>query len=126
LTGSYWDALKTSGVPDAVVWPVSRRVANGGSGATGADTIEDELWLPTEWEMFGSNTNSSSTYETSANQGRFEYYDSDDKRITSYYQLEASPDYSNASSYCRVNSTGIAYSNVATAIGGCVPAFCVK
>ncbi|GMO24284.1 MAG: hypothetical protein Pg6A_11390 [Termitinemataceae bacterium] len=126
LTGSYWDALKTSGVPDAVVWPVSRRVANDGILATGADTIEDKLWLPTERELFGSNSYSSSTYETSANQGSLGYYNDNAARKKSNWYWEASPGYSAASSFCRVGSTGSSISLIAAEVGGCAPAFCVK
>ncbi|GMO28658.1 MAG: hypothetical protein Pg6A_16610 [Termitinemataceae bacterium] len=128
ITSKYWPALQTAGVSDAVVWPVSRRVANGGSGATTADTITDKLWLPTEWELFGSNSSSSSTYETSANQGRLGYYNDNAARIKSGYYWAASPRYSSTSSFCGVNAGGYASGVYASAVGGggCAPAFCVK
>ncbi|MDR0527960.1 MAG: DUF6273 domain-containing protein, partial [Spirochaetaceae bacterium] len=128
LTGTYWPALQTAGVPDAVVWPVSRRAANKGSGASGTHTIEDKLWLPTEREMFGSNTNSSSTYETDANQGRFAYYDSDWMRAksTGWYWL-ASPWFGAMSfGFCYVYGYDYLYSAISSNLGGCDPAFCVK
>jgi hypothetical protein len=107
-SGNYWTGLRNAGVPENVVWPVSRRVANQGNGyqfgdATAADTIEDYLWLPTEWEMYGSNTNSNPIFETADNQGYFAYYNSNAKRkIVSC--LLASPHYNSNSDYCRVSS----------------------
>jgi uncharacterized repeat protein (TIGR02543 family) len=127
LTGTYWPALQTAGVPDAVVWNISRRVANKGSGASGTHTITDKLWLPTERELFGSNTNSISTHETDTNQTHFAYYDSNSKRTKSSYYWEASPyGPSSALSFCVVYYTGYEYVNTASAVGGCDPAFAVK
>jgi uncharacterized repeat protein (TIGR02543 family) len=90
LLSNYWPALQTAGVPDSAVWAVKRVGANDGA-ATGTNTIEDKLWLPTEWEMFGSNSISNSNYENSANQGRLGYYSSDDSRKKTDVYLTASP-----------------------------------
>ncbi|GMO26715.1 MAG: hypothetical protein Pg6A_14070 [Termitinemataceae bacterium] len=129
ITSKCWPALQTSGVPDAVVWNISRRVTNkGGSGASGTHTITDKLWLPTEREMFGRNTGSNSTHETDANQGRFFYYNSDAKRQKSYYYWLASPYATLTSAFCIVYYYGDANGMEASepTYGGCAPAFAVK
>jgi uncharacterized repeat protein (TIGR02543 family) len=90
LINEYLPGLLTAGVPDSALWAVKRVGANDGV-ATGTNTIEDKLWLPTERELFGSNSNSNSNYESSANQGRFGYYSSDDSRRKSEIYLGASP-----------------------------------
>ncbi|MDR0527840.1 MAG: InlB B-repeat-containing protein, partial [Spirochaetaceae bacterium] len=83
LVNNFWPALKNAGVPDGVVWPVSRRLANkGGRVATGEDIIEDKLWLPGIKEIIGNDSNSgaNNNYETGTNQGVFGYYNSKEKR----------------------------------------------
>jgi hypothetical protein len=106
-------------------------VANKGSGADGADLIEDKLWLPTEWELFGSKYYSNDTYETAANQARLAYYDSDVKRIkydssnTIKFYWEASPYPGSAALFARVYTNGVSTGGTASSVGGCAPAFCV-
>ncbi|MDR0527830.1 MAG: DUF6273 domain-containing protein [Spirochaetaceae bacterium] len=136
LIGNYWPALQNAGVPDSAVWAISRRVANGGSGATDVDTIQDKLWLPTELEMF-ENGNYSTSYESRGNQGYFAYYDSNGKRSKSsggFYWL-ASPSKNGNSRFCLVGANGANYDNQNSNIsnsgwmdGGCgvAPAFCVR
>ncbi|MDR0539807.1 MAG: DUF6273 domain-containing protein [Spirochaetaceae bacterium] len=142
-SGNYWTALKASGVPESVVWKVSRRVANKGN-ADGTHTIEDYLWLPTEREMFGPSGSSYSppfwsntTYETNTNQGYFAYYNSDakrikssDNRITVGYWL-ASPQYYYVSirdtDFCCANAIdGVNSGAFAIGRSSVVPAFAVK
>ncbi|MDR0539175.1 MAG: InlB B-repeat-containing protein, partial [Spirochaetaceae bacterium] len=90
LLTNYWPALKTAGVPDSAVWAVKRMGANDGN-ATAVDTIEDKLWLPTEREMFGNNSESNSAYETATNQGRLGYYNDANSRKKANAYLTASP-----------------------------------
>ncbi|MDR1908890.1 MAG: DUF6273 domain-containing protein [Spirochaetaceae bacterium] len=132
--GNFYTGLTGAGVPDAVVWAPSRRVANGGSGATGADTVADLLWLPTEFEMSGAHLYSSPTYEAPATQARLEYYTDNNSRIKygssnsdRWYWL-ASPYYGNAADFSVVSEYGDpGYVNAsATLDSGVVPAFCVK
>jgi uncharacterized repeat protein (TIGR02543 family) len=104
LMTNYWAALQTAGVPDSAVWAVKRVGANDGV-ATGTDTIEDKLWLPTEWEMFGSNSNSNSNYENSANQGRLNYYKDANSRKKANLYLTASPA-TEAYWWCGIGSDG--------------------
>jgi hypothetical protein len=93
--------------------------------------INDLLWLPTEWEMFGENTYSIAGDETAANQARLEYYTGDESRIKlaggslSWY-WEASANADSASSFCVVGNNGDPHSNSASGAGGCAPAFCVR
>jgi hypothetical protein len=131
--------LQTAGIPfssDAIL-NLSRRVANKGSGATGVDTITDKIWLPTEWEVFGSNTyswSSGSAAETADNQGRLEYYQAPADRIkyalvgetvTAVYWWEASPYYYNSSYFTTVTTDGHADYSYATSEFGFAPAFAV-
>ena len=96
------------------------------------NTIEDKLFLPTEWEMRGSNETSHTT-ETAANQGRFVYYADDAKRIK-YNSSNAAAEYWQASPlsndgsalFCNVYPDGSAGGAGASDLGGCAPAFCVK
>jgi hypothetical protein len=100
----------------------------GGSNATGVDPITDQLWLPTEWEMFGANIESH-TYENASNQGRLGYYTDVDKRekegvINSYWLASPSDgDYDNI--FCRSYKGGLNKTH-GYAQGGFAPAFCVK
>jgi hypothetical protein len=123
LTSKYWPALQAAGAPESAVWAVSRRVANKGTGATGADTIEDKLWLPTEREMLGSNLWSASSFESDANQGYFAYYGSYSSRAKSEVYRLASP--YEANSFCAVHPNNVGY-KYASEMAGCAPAFAVK
>jgi hypothetical protein len=138
LIGNFLTGLTSAGVPLPVLWAPTRYVANkGGSSANGTHTITDKLWLPTEWEMFGSNTNSLSALETAANQARLEYYpagnDGSARRIKynssdiSNLYWEASPENLLTSSFAIVNYFGYPNISDANASGvGCAPAFCVQ
>jgi hypothetical protein len=127
LTTNYWPALQAAGVPDTVVWPVSRRVANkGGFFADDTHTIEDKLWLPTEREMFGDDWDADYNQETNINQTHFAYYDNDIKRIKSNQYWEASPSRAFTTRFC-ITYLGIATLPInASMVYGCAPAFAVK
>jgi hypothetical protein len=133
LTGNFYAGLTGAGVPDAVVWAPSRRAANGGSGATAADTITDKLWLPTEYEMFGNNTHSNGAYEGTGNQADFTGYYTTDTRRTKYrstnaahFYWEASPIPTFTTDFCFVDAGGFANNSGASAAAGVAPAFCIK
>jgi hypothetical protein len=132
-TGTFYAGLTAAGVPDAVVWAPSRRVANGGSGASGADTIADKLWLPTEFEIGNGGTSySSTTWEIPANQAYLEYYTNDSLRIkydssnTAVGYWDASPKATDAANFCIVGIDGTPNNALASSSGGVAPAFCVK
>ncbi|GHV91438.1 hypothetical protein AGMMS50268_19410 [Spirochaetia bacterium] len=134
-SGNFLTGLTAAGVPESVLWAPSRRVW-GGSTSTTEDTIDDKLFLPTAREMFGSASNSNTTYERDNNQGRLEYYLSGNdgnafrtkynsgNTATAYW--EASPASSNAALFCSVYTSGVSYTNDASDARGFAPVFCVK
>jgi hypothetical protein len=138
LTGEFLSGLKDAGVPEGVLWGPARVVSGKGDGAK---TINDELWLPTEREMFGSQTHSDAGHETEGNQARLLYYAAPASRIKVYkgnadypavstaygrWYWEGSAYSVSAASFCLVNSDGTSHANYAGSVGGCAPAFCVK
>jgi hypothetical protein len=130
-SGKFLAGLVAAGVPEGVLWAPARYVANGGSGATKEDEIKDILWLPTEWEMFGSQAAPSATCETEGNQARLEYYNSDGRRKKYFesdliWYWEASPYSGDSASFCAVYRYGHTYYNGASSAGGVAPAFCVR
>jgi hypothetical protein len=133
--GNFLTGLLAAGVPDAVLWAPSRRVANkGGSGAdVTTQTIADKLWLPTEREMFGYRTYSNADYETLDNQASFaDFYNGNDTLIkyNAYNEAEwywlASPESYSTYLFCTVTNSGAAYANNANDARGVAPAFCVR
>ncbi|GHV79222.1 hypothetical protein AGMMS49944_10130 [Spirochaetia bacterium] len=140
LTGDFLTDLKTAtGLTNTELWAPSRRVWNGflsgqygsSSSNTTVDTIADELWLPTEWEMFGSRSYSS-PHEAIAGQARLEYYAMYSSRIkydnsnTANLYWSASPYPASSADFCDVASNGSSYHHTASSVYGCAPAFCVK
>jgi hypothetical protein len=132
LTGNFLPGLEAAGVPDAVLWAPARYVANGGNSATAASVLSDKLWLPTERELFGAQTNSHAAWETAANQARLAYYEDAGKRIkynshnTALAYWEASPYFDSAFYFCYVLNSGAAGNYLAGNDSGVAPAFCVK
>jgi hypothetical protein len=138
--GNFLAGLKTAGVPEDVLWPLVRYVANGyNDNPRGTDALTDLLWLPTEREMFGSQTYSFAG-ETEENQARLEYYTSNgyeyrlkflgNNSIGSAYWM-SSPLSGSQSPFCSVtsvnpgsqSSAGYHSANVPY---GVAPAFCVR
>jgi hypothetical protein len=131
-------ALQTAGIPfnDSGIIPLlTRYVANGGSGGTGRDAITDQIFLPTEYEMFGSNTYSSSsgnTAETSDTQTHWSFYADAVSRIkykadaVAVHWWEASSYASNTGNFCMVHINGIAVLNGASTELGIAPAFPIR
>jgi hypothetical protein len=138
-TGAFYAGLIESGVPmndDSIIWGPRRAMAvvnvnPNGVGNT-VSIIEDVLWLPTEWEMFGRKS-VSYPEETSDNQSSFtDWYDSDAKRKKydgadsqcSYWA--ASPATGLISWYCYVSKDDFPGNGVAAQLLGLAPAFCVR
>ncbi|MDR1232082.1 MAG: DUF6273 domain-containing protein [Spirochaetaceae bacterium] len=127
--GNFLKGLKDAGVPEQVLWGPSRIM----SKKDGQETINDLLWLPTEWEMFGARTHSVEADETEATQVSLGYYSDNSSRTkkangnTSSYWV-ASANSNNQTSFCCVLQVPYPYINAysATTANGCVPAFCVK
>jgi hypothetical protein len=133
LINNMKNALISAGVPvdSDIIYGPARRVSKGGSSPAGYDTIEDKVFLPTEYEMFGTRTYSDATQEAAEYQGRLEYYDSDTKRVkktkdgTARIYWLASPYSGSAALFCAVFSSGAAYDSNASYVYGVAPAFCV-
>jgi len=136
LLNNFLPGLQALGIPFNESWikAVPRRVSKGGGSSPTQDQydiIQDKLIIPTEYEMLGAHTYSNSTAEDAANQGRFEYYDSDSKRIkrdksgTARYYWCASPRSGYSNLFCSVSTTGTASSNGAGGTRGFAPAFCI-
>ena len=91
LRDTFLPALKSAGVPEDRIYAPKRYVWNAAAGTEGAaDLIEDPVWLPTLYEMFGidyisvtynaAGKVSLSVHEDKNNQARLEYYDSPARR----------------------------------------------
>jgi hypothetical protein len=132
-SGPFLAGLREAGVPESVLWAPLRYVSTRGSGDT---PIQDVLWLPTEWEVFGGITGSVAAEERADNQTWLEYYADSAKRpkqrIANTYigWWLASPYMHIEQAFCAVEflhnldppeQTNLSFSN-----GGCAPAFCVK
>jgi hypothetical protein len=128
-SGKFLVGLENAGVPGTVLWAPMRHAST--IEVIGYDVAwagNDALWLPTEREMFGSQTHSGSL-ETADNQARLEYYDTETKRIkhssanpAQYWLASQLP---SLESFCAVESSGDADKSEATGVGGVAPAFCV-
>jgi hypothetical protein len=71
-----------AGVPVSLLWAPKRAVAHSydDESIDDADSIFDNLWLPTVMELTGNESNSPLS-ETAENQARLEYYTGNDKLI---------------------------------------------
>ncbi|GHV58427.1 hypothetical protein AGMMS49579_25920 [Spirochaetia bacterium] len=136
ILGDFLPGLIAAGVPESILWGPKRMVWNE-VGAKDAAEISDKLWLPTEWEIFGGNTwtsTISSTYETEENQARFAYYDDYDVRLKYNSSSDRSSRYWLASIDERLHARSFLYTDRGHHVGtgnpdfiwGCVPAFCVR
>lgn len=127
--------LSNSGIPldDPSKCPlISRRVANAGSKATAANMITDVLFLLTEYEIFGTHTHSSPTYEAESTQSHFSaFYSSNTSRIKyspdgiARDWWEASPRVIDTLGFCMVAANGSAITHGGSYMGGIAPAFAV-
>jgi hypothetical protein len=54
ITENFLSGLEAAGVPEDLLW-APKRLLWKGVEQTGTDTIEDKLWIPTEYEMFNGN-----------------------------------------------------------------------
>jgi hypothetical protein len=133
LINNMKNALISAGVPvdSDIIYGPARRVSKGGASPAGYDTIEDKVFLPTEYEMFGTHTYSDTTQEAAEYQGRLEYYDSNTKRVkktkdgTARVYWLASPYSGSAAYFCVVYSSGAANNLTASNVYGVAPAICV-
>jgi hypothetical protein len=129
-SGYFLDGLKGAGVPEDVLWGPSRVMSTKGNGPK---TINDLLWLPTEYEMFGELA-SYFVQDEEVHQARLEYYTNTSNNLRKKYDTSkkvnqywlATADRVNTSSFCGVNIIGNVQTNVNAAVAkGVSPAFCV-
>jgi hypothetical protein len=87
------------------------------------------VWPPSDDEVFGSATWSESNYGDGVKVQFPIYQKSSIYRVKRYngsrdWWWESSP-HASAASFCHVGSNGHAHAHIASAVGGCAPAFCV-
>jgi hypothetical protein len=139
-SGHFLDGLLTAGVPKNVLWGPTRYVATVGKGNKLEDCapLNDLLWLPTRFEMFGSSENKSGEpnniimlSENAENQARLEYYLTDGKRskqggtADKYYLSSARVNNVDGIQFNAVKTDGKASSSAGRNRNGVAPAFCV-
>jgi len=125
-------AILGAGVPESVIKVVPRTVSTMG----GTSILNEKVFIPSTFEMFGVVADNSTIWgdpvETASNQGRFEYYDSNQRRTklrldtgaARHYWL-SSPRSSYANTFAVVLTTGTSYNSIASSANGVSPAFCV-
>jgi hypothetical protein len=136
--GAFLAGLLAAGVPEAVLWGPERAMAKESKSNSPADVnkIQDKIWLPTAWEMQGTQTNSN-TAEGGTNQARLEYYDTvakckkyytDTDPNVSMWWLASPTTWAGYGGYfCIINNnSGYVYAAKADAVCGLAPAFCVR
>lgn len=107
----------------AGIRPVNKLTSAGGQSSS-IVTTSDELFLPSEVEVFGSITNSFSGEGT-----QYEYYQAGNSKVknwkgSAYYWWERSPLFDGSASYCRVTSNGTVSFNTANMAFGVPFCFC--
>jgi hypothetical protein len=77
-SGKFYDGLIAAGIPEEAFWGPVRYVSGGISGKP--QRITDKVWLPTEWELFGTASLQEGG-ENESNQAWLEWYDRDSRRV---------------------------------------------
>lgn len=101
----------------AGIRPVNKLTSAGGQSSS-IVTTSDELFLPSEVEVFGSITNSFSGEGT-----QYEYYQAGNSKVknrngSAYFWWERSPLFDGSATYCLVTINGtVGYSNVKVSYG---------
>jgi hypothetical protein len=136
-SGNFLAGLKNAGVPEAVLWDPARVMATKKTEDPKTETINDLLWLPTEYEMFGKKSDADIS-EDENNQVQLAYYAlNNNKNFTKVAKtdkvypaaVEEQSEYwlasaaKNETRFCIVQSSGSIAS--ATQSKGVAPAFCV-
>jgi hypothetical protein len=142
LKGTFYNGLvhTNTGIPASVIWAPNRIVGehiDSDNNFVDPQTIADTVWLPTLWEVTGSNqVNGEDATYGEENGGRLNYYSNNDRRkkitisnTTTHWAL-ASPIQQIPSGFwyfgfCTINSGGNPMPALAASIR-IAPAFCVK
>lgn len=78
LTQNFLPGLIAAGMPESVLWAPERKIGAAPSGSTVQTISGDKLWIPTYWEVTGSNKHSNGSVlvagETAENQAWYSYY----------------------------------------------------
>ena len=109
LNGAIYKTLPQT-VKDAIV--EKTHMTSAGSQSTSLVEHSDKLWLPTEYEMFGSITYAASTENANVNK-HYALFTDNASRIkhlgpngAAQYYWESSPRVSDSTQFCRVNPSG--------------------
>jgi hypothetical protein len=126
--------VETAGVPIDVLWAtvrkVSARLSNSYNTAADPAKIQDMVWLPTEWEMFGTRVWAIED-ETKSNQARLEFYTNVNNSRKKFNASKTATNYWFASQskisakFCMIKNNNSSDS-IATVELGVAPAFCVQ
>jgi hypothetical protein len=126
IINEWRSALIIAGIPEDMLFAPKRLLYNSTSPAA---ILEDDVYLPTEWEMQGSRTYALPA-ENDGTQVHLAYYKDNDSRKKYYssgssqvYYYWCSSVYS-SNNFCCVNSDGNASHNVAYNTNSVAPCFC--
>lgn len=102
-----------------------KKLSSAGNQSTAINTTEDSLFLLSEVEIFGSTT-----YAKAGEGSQYEYYQSGNSRVktvngSASYWWERSPDGSDSTVFCSVNSNGNVNNSYAGDSFGVAFGFCV-
>lgn len=108
-----------------VIKTVKKKSGTGGGSSSGTQQTNDDLFLLSEIEIFGTTT-----YSVAGEGTQYEWYKAGNSRIkkvngSANYWWERSPYSGNTSSFCSVRSSGSADTANATASSGVSFGFCV-
>lgn len=108
-----------------VIKTVKKKSGTGGGSSSGTQQTNDDLFLLSEIEIFGTTT-----YSVAGEGTQYEWYKAGNSRIkkvngSAYYWWERSPDSGSASSFCSVDGSGSAGGNDADGGDGVSFGFCV-
>lgn len=108
-----------------VIKTVKKKSGTGGGSSSGTQQTNDDLFLLSEIEIFGTTT-----YSVAGEGTQYEWYKAGNSRIkkvngSANYWWERSPRSGNTNGFCRVNSSGSADSSAANASYGVSFGFCV-
>lgn len=126
LNGVFYQSL-----PDELRAVISPRTfkTSIGNQQTALQEAVDNIWLPKEWEVFGTKTYAAATEHTT-DTAQFPIYAVETNRVKTYgnaggsaYWWLSSPCAGYATYFCLVSTTGGAYDGYASVAGGVTPCF---
>ncbi len=108
-----------------VIKTVKKKSGTGGGSSSGTQQTNDDLFLLSEIEIFGTTT-----YSVAGEGTQYEWYKAGNSRIkkvngSANYWWERSPHSGSTSYFCSVNSSGVAANNIAPTSNGVSFGFCV-